>query len=132
VVVAIAPAPPPPATAPPPAPQPSSVQVNLSAAATPAPAAPPPARVARTEPAAAPPAAAAEVSFRRRVLDYIDNLHVTGMRAAGSDSKVLMNDRIYRVNDVVDRELGLRLTGVSTTVLVFTDENGKVYTKPLQ
>ena len=50
--------------------------------------------------------------YHRRVLAFIDGLHVTGVRAAGDDSKVLMNDRVYH--------------------LLFADENNKVYTKALQ
>ena len=40
-----------------------------------------------------------------------------------------MNDRVYRVNDVVDRTLGVRLTKVSTDSLTFTDANGVTYVK---
>ena len=42
-----------------------------------------------------------------------------------------MSGRVYRLNDIVDYELGLRLTGVGTTTLTFLDENGAVYTKSL-
>ena len=67
----------------------------------------------------------------RNILSYLDKLRVTGVRAAGTDSKVLMNDRVYRVNDMVDYELGLRLTGVNTVALTFIDDNGIAYTKTL-
>jgi hypothetical protein len=66
-----------------------------------------------------------------KILVFIDKLKVLGVRAAGSDSKVLMSGRVYRLNDIVDYELGLRLTGVGTTTLTFLDENGAVYTKSL-
>lgn len=66
-----------------------------------------------------------------KILAYIDKLKVLGIRAAGSDSKVLMSGRVYRLNDIVDYELGLRLTGVGATTLTFVDENGVVYTKSL-
>jgi len=61
-----------------------------------------------------------------RIQTYIDALRVTGIRASGTDSKVLMNDRVFRVNDIVERSLGLRLTGVAADRLSFTDENGLV------
>jgi hypothetical protein len=65
-----------------------------------------------------------------RILTYIDALRVTGIRAAGgSDSKVLMNDRVYRVNDMVDYTLGIRLTRVAAEGLTFVDGNGTVYVK---
>jgi hypothetical protein len=64
-----------------------------------------------------------------RIQTYIEALRVTGIRASGTDSKVLMNDRVFRVNDIVERSLGLRLTGVAADRLSFTDENGMVYTR---
>jgi hypothetical protein len=110
--------------------------VQVSTAATAAPAAteePPPPSVAKTEPPATRPAAKplppAAPQQNRKILVYIDGLRVTGVRAAGTDSKVLMNDRVYRVNDMVDYELGLRLTSVTTSALTFEDESGVVYTK---
>lgn len=67
----------------------------------------------------------------RQILAFIKSLHVTGVRVAGDDSKVLMNNRVYRLNDMLDYDLGVKLTGVSTTVLTFVDDSGVVYTKPL-
>jgi len=64
-----------------------------------------------------------------RVNLFLDKLHVTGIRSSGTDSKVLMNDRVYRVNDIVDRGLVLRLTHVQPGTLTFVDERGVVYTK---
>jgi hypothetical protein len=40
-----------------------------------------------------------------------------------------MNDRVYRVNDLVDRNLGVRLTKVESGRLTFTDASGAVYSK---
>jgi hypothetical protein len=76
---------------------------------------------------AAPPARAAR--FDARAQAFVDALHVTGIRASGSDSKVLMNDRVFRLNDIVERALALRLTGVAADQLTFTDGNGVVYTR---
>ncbi len=60
---------------------------------------------------------------------FIDQLQVMGVRSSGTDSKVLMNDRVYRVNDFVNRELGLKLTKVNSDSLTFVDANGASYTK---
>jgi hypothetical protein len=76
---------------------------------------------------AGPPAPAARPD--PRVQAFVDALRVAGIRASGGDSKVLMNDRVFRVNDIVERMLGLRLTGVAADRLSFTDENGVVYTR---
>ncbi|MDD3180757.1 MAG: hypothetical protein PHQ04_10465 [Opitutaceae bacterium] len=64
-----------------------------------------------------------------RILALIENIRVTGIRSAGTDSKVLMNDRVYRVNDFVDHQLGVKLSAVEPNTLVFVDENGVVYRK---
>ncbi len=81
------------------------------------------------EPAPAAPVQVFKARPDPKVLAYVDTLRVTGIRAAGSDSKVLMNDRVYRVNDIVDHALGLKLAGVATNALTFEDERGVVYTR---
>ena len=85
---------------------------------------------AAAEPVSAPPAATLEPARAdERVYTFIDNLQVMGVRSSGTDSKVLMNDRVYRVNDIVDRTLALRLIQVAPDRLVFEDANGITYTK---
>lgn len=94
---------------------------------------------AATAPAAAAPASAAVTpaptavppppKSDERIHQFVDALRVTGIRSSGSDSKVLMNDRVYRLNDIVDRALGLRLTKVAADSLTFTDANGVNYVK---
>jgi hypothetical protein len=51
------------------------------------------------------------------------------VRASATDPKVLMNDRVYRLNDVVDRDLQLRIIGIAPRELRFRDARGYVYTK---
>ena len=43
--------------------------------------------------------------------------------------RALMNDRVYRVNEIVERNFGLRLTKVEANSLTFTDASGVVYVK---
>lgn len=69
------------------------------------------------------------VNLGERVYQFIDQLQVMGIRSSGADSKVLMNDRVYRVNDIVNRELGLRLVTVAPDSLTFVDSSGASYTK---
>ena len=85
-------------------------------------------------PATIPPAVAAAVeaiapSPDVRAQQFVDALRVTGIRASGNDSKVLMNDRVFRVNDIVDRNLGLKLIMVAPDSLLFADPTGATYTK---
>jgi hypothetical protein len=124
-----------PDSAPPtPSPQPA-VSVEDNPAPAPAMAeAPLPAQVSNPTPPATEPVVSRQPAAPKqdyKILSFIDKLKVLGIRAAGSDSKVLMSGRVYRLNDIVDYELGLRLTGVGTTMLTFLDENGVVYTKSL-
>ncbi len=104
-----------PSAAPRPVPRPSTAAANL-----------PPAPVLTAPPAVEPPPAPKQ---DERVHQFVEAIHVTGIRASGNESKVLMNDRVYRVNDIVDRELGVRLTKVSSDSLTFTDANGATYVK---
>ncbi|HYC70815.1 MAG TPA: hypothetical protein VEB66_06385 [Opitutaceae bacterium] len=75
------------------------------------------------------PAPASAKEQDKRILAYLSNLRVTGIRPSGADSKVLMNDRVYKLNDVVDYTLGLKLTGVAVQRLEFVDERGVGYVK---
>lgn len=86
--------------------------------------------VAAPEPAIEPkPAAPSPPVYDERVYAFIDRLQVMGIRSSGSDSKVLMNDRVYRVNDIVERSLGLKLMEVTPDALIFIDPSGATYTK---
>ncbi len=49
----------------------------------------------------------------------------------GADSRVLINERVYRVNDIVERTLGVRLIKVEPGVITFSDVNGVTYAKQL-
>ena len=148
LVTARAPAPIPAVAAPVPAPEGEPVAPPVLAPTTPAPVKAAPAAVAETAAAEPPPASVAQNQLpttvpeakplqpagpkqNRKIVTFINNLHVTGIRVAGDDSKVLMNNRVYRLNDMIDYDLGVKLTGVSTTTLTFMDENGVVYTRSL-
>lgn len=80
-------------------------------------------------PAAAKPAAPGNAPADPRVHAFVDAIRVTGIRSSGNESKVLMNDRVFRVNDVVDRSLELKLVKVESDTLTFVDANGVIYTK---
>lgn len=87
--------------------------------------------LAATAPAAATKLAVADVSQapRRdpRVHAFLDTLRVTGIRASPTDPRVSMNDRVFRLNDIVDRNLELRIVGIAPEGLTFIDPNGVVY-----
>jgi cytoskeletal protein RodZ len=64
-----------------------------------------------------------------RAVTFIEAIRVSGIRASGSDRKVLMNDRVYRLGDLVEPEMGLTLVGIATNALTFQDEKGAKYTR---
>jgi hypothetical protein len=64
------------------------------------------------------------------VVEFLDRLRIAGVRPSATDPKVLMNDRVYRQQDIVNRDLGLRITGITESKLTFVDESGYVYTRP--
>ncbi len=93
---------------------------------------PEPAPIVIAQPLPEPPPPAAPATVIRpdvNVYTFIDGLQVMGVRFSGASSKVLMNNRVYRVNDIVDRPLGLRLTAVTENSLTFVDANGASYIK---
>lgn len=64
-----------------------------------------------------------------QALAVVDTFKVSGIRASASDPKVLLNDRVFRLNDIVERTYGLKLTEVHADRLLFIDDAGAVYTK---
>lgn len=88
----------------------------------------PPPPVEAPKPAAV---AAAAPKMASKAVAYIDGLRVAGVRASGAESKVLMNDRVYRIGDTVEHVLGLKLAAITVDSLTFEDENGARYTRNL-
>lgn len=85
--------------------------------------------IAANEPVTAKPAPEAPPPSLR-MIEAVEALRVAGIRAsAGSDAKVLMNDRVYRLGDTVDHALGIKLTGVTASSLTFRDPSGATYTR---
>jgi len=64
-----------------------------------------------------------------QALAVVDTFKVSGIRASASDPKVLLNDRVFRLNDIVERTYGLKLTEVHADRLLFVDDAGATYTK---
>lgn len=107
-----------------------SVAVQLPPAAPPPPAAPAVAAPTLYEPAPAPASASAGApAANPKVYEYLESLRVSGIRVSATDPKVIINDRVYRLNDLVDRGTKLRLTGVEPSTLTFVDDAGFEYRK---
>ncbi|MDI1250496.1 MAG: hypothetical protein PSV13_16670 [Lacunisphaera sp.] len=80
-------------------------------------------------PAAEPSVPVLAAKMDGKAVGYIENLRIAGIRASATDSKVLMNDRVYRVGDIVEHELGLKLIGITSSSMTFEDERGARYTR---
>lgn len=64
-----------------------------------------------------------------RAITFIESIRVMGIRASAADSKVLMNDRVYRIGDTVEHEMGLKIVGITANSLTFEDEHGGRFTR---
>ena len=91
--------------------------------------APKPAESAAVQPAPEPAKPTVTRKLEPRAIKYIESIRVAGIRAASGDRKVLMNDRVYRIGDTVEAEMGLKLAGITVNSLTFEDENGGRYTR---
>ena len=117
-----------------PAPVTTAPTTVVAAPVTPA---PPPVVVAKAVPPPAPaPAPVVEpeqpkpnIRLETKAINFIESLRVAGIRASATDSKVLMNDRVYRIGNIIEHDMGLRLTGITANSLTFEDERGASYTR---
>lgn len=72
-----------------------------------------------------------KAAFKIEVQTAIDVLEVHGFRDAGSNSRLLMSGRVFRLNDFVNHQLGIQFIGSRDGQLVFKDSLGFEYTKSL-
>jgi hypothetical protein len=105
-----------------------SIQAGNAAAAT------PPAVVSDSAAAAVPKPGGPLVvppvpTANPKAYEFLEALRVAGIRVSATDPKVIMNDRVFRINDIVDRATQLRLTKVESSTLTFVDPSGYEYQK---
>jgi hypothetical protein len=113
---------------------PEQVAIRVPESATPAAAAATQAATQAAAPTHAPVAAPAATpvptqSLGDRVQAVIDRIQISGVRYAGAESKAIIDGHIYRVNDVLDKVLGIRLSKFDPDHLTFVDSAGATYTK---
>jgi len=119
------------------APAPVAAQVAPAVSYTPAvvqapaPAAVVPVAAAQAPAQAAPAAsvAAAPQSHADLVQGVVDGYHISGVRLAGAGSKALIDGHVYKLNDFVDKTLGLKLAKVDEDHLTFVDRDGNTFAK---
>jgi len=64
-----------------------------------------------------------------KISDFVDALRISVVRLTPTDPKVVLNGQVFRINDVVDRSLKVRLLKIEAARLVFGDANGFEYVK---
>ena len=64
-----------------------------------------------------------------QVQEFVDRMRVTGVRTAGPEGKALVDGHVYRVNDILDRALGIKLVQVDADHLTLVDSAGVTYIK---
>lgn len=113
-------------------PLPEPISISLPLATTP----PPPAPADPAPPRLPQAAAATKIAVSGdpatprpdpRVNAFLDTLRVSGIRASATDPRVSMNDRVFRLDDIVDRNLELRIIGIAHEGLTFIDPSGFIY-----
>lgn len=65
-----------------------------------------------------------------KIYAFISGIRLAGVRGVDREARVLMNERVWRLNDTVAPDLGLRLSAVRPNLLVFTDAQGRTYERP--
>jgi hypothetical protein len=63
------------------------------------------------------------------VQTVVDAFHISGVRTAGAGSKALVDGHIYKLNDVVDKAIGLKLVKVDEDHLTFVDRDGNTFVR---
>ena len=110
-------------------PKPEPVAPTFTPTPAPTPAAAAVASIQTPPPTVAPKQDLPPAKLEPKAINYIEAIRVAGIRASTTDSKVLMNDRVYRLGDVVEHEMGLKLVGITSNSLTFEDEHGSRYTR---
>lgn len=92
--------------------------------------APAPAAASAPVAAAAPPAgSAASQSHTDLIQGVVDGYHISGVRLSGAGSKALVDGHVYKLNDIVDKSLGLKLVKVDEDHLTFVDKDGATFVR---
>jgi len=82
-----------------------------------------------TPPRPTPPPAPAAPVANPTISDFVDALRISVVRLTPTDPKVVLNGQVYRINDMVDRGLKVRLVKIEAARLVFSDAKGIEYVK---
>ncbi len=85
--------------------------------------------LAEPEPAPPPDAPVAGAEPNPKVLAFLESSRITGIKVAGVHSRLLMNNQVYRKDDMVHSETKLRIKEIAANEILFVDESGIQYRK---
>lgn len=66
------------------------------------------------------------------VLAFLESSRITGIKVAGKQSRLLMNNHVFKTNSIVQPETKLRITEIKSNEILFVDESGIQYRKQFQ
>ncbi|WOO42052.1 hypothetical protein [Rubellicoccus peritrichatus] len=67
-----------------------------------------------------------------KVLAFLESSRITGIKVAGKQSRVLMNNQVFKTDSIVQPETKLRITEIQPNEILFVDESGIQYRKQFQ
>jgi hypothetical protein len=88
--------------------------------------------VSPAPPPAAPlsPAKPSAPTFNPAIQAEVDNLHLSGVRLAGDNSRILVNGDVYTIGDILtDHDLKLKVSAIAPREIIFVDDSGIQYIK---
>jgi hypothetical protein len=80
-------------------------------------------------PVVPPVASNSRPTHEAQVQAFLSTARLSGVRGVEAKARVLMNEKIYALDDLVEPTLGLRISAVRPGLLVFTDRQGRTYEK---
>jgi hypothetical protein len=83
-----------------------------------------------TPPPPPPPRPPAAPVANLKISEFVDALRISVVRLTPTDPKVVLNGQVFRINDMVDRGLKVRLVKIEASSLTFSDLTGFEYLKP--
>jgi len=66
------------------------------------------------------------------IIAFLQASRITGIKVAGSKSRVLMNNQVFKVGSIVEASGQLKITSIKTNEIQFVDESGVEYRKQFQ
>jgi len=60
---------------------------------------------------------------------FLKSSTITGVRIAGENSKLLMNNQVFRIGDSVSEKLALTVKAITPSAIIFTNDSGTEFRK---